>query len=257
MNKTEAFFVWFFTGLNGLGGWFLFLLLAVAAVGWLLYDTSRRKISALGWKTGVFVLAALMLPALIYRFSSMETQLSLDPFIEAIFYLGLLGGILPLVLDIGYYVTFQGMVGCTNGHIYESRLGDCPECARNRPAPAPRPEPSPRPYPTPKKPTQENIRPPKPKAQAWLTTSTGRSYQLNLGETTIGRHSANDIQIDSLSISRDHAKISEQNGHFRLVDLDSNNGTWLNGKRLRQPTLLEANDEIRLGNDFSITFISR
>ena len=255
MNKTEAFFIWFFTGLNGLGGWFFFLLLAAVAVGWLLYDTSRRKIPALGWKTGVFILAAFVLPALVYRFSSAETQLSLDPFIEAIFYLGLLGGILPIVLDIGYFVTFQGMEGCSDGHVYESRLGECPECARKRHVPVPtKPERISRP-PRVSGPVVDDIRPPKPKAQAWLTTPSGRSYQLNRVETTIGRHSSNDIQIDDISISKFHTRITEQNGHFRLVDI-STNGTWLNDKRLRQPELLEPNDVIRLSDNFTVTFIS-
>jgi type II secretory pathway component PulF len=48
MFATNAFFIWFFMGLNGLGGWIIFLLLALAAVVWIFYDSSKRK-SALAW----------------------------------------------------------------------------------------------------------------------------------------------------------------------------------------------------------------
>lgn len=257
MNKTEAFFIWFFTGLNGLGGWFLFFLLALAAVVWLLYDTSRRKLPALGWKSLVCLLAALILPAIIYRFASAETQLSLDSFVETIFYLGLLGGILPVVLDIGYYVTYQGMRGCAEGHIYEARLGDCPECARK--APPVQPEISYQRKNEPERPSepQRPPTPPAPKAPAWLKQANGHTYQLNCGETTIGRGSDNDIQIDGdTSVSRHHARIKEANGHFRLFDVGSASGTRLNSRALRQPTLLETNDEIQLGENTTLTFIS-
>ena len=84
---------------------------------------------ALGWRMGAVLLALLLLPAMIYRFSPVETQLSLDSFVETIFYLGLLGGILPPVLAIGYFVTYKELVGCQFGHVYESILGQCPECA--------------------------------------------------------------------------------------------------------------------------------
>lgn len=262
MDKTQAFFIWFFRGLEGLGGWFLFFLLALAAVVWLMYDSSRRKLPALGWKSMVFLLAALILPSIIYRFASVETQLSLDPFVEAIFYLGMLGGILPVVLDIGYYVTYQGSVGCPKGHVYEARLGACPECAREAAAAMPpvvvqQPEPPRR---------REPARQPEPvvepvkqvaKAAAWLRTSNGRTYQLNCGETTIGRGSDNDIQIDGdTAVSRHHARIKEANGHFRLFDVGSASGTRLNSKMLRQPTLLEANDEISIGENTTLIFIS-
>ena len=262
MNATNAFFVWFFTGLNGLGGWFIFMLLAGAAVVWLLYDSSRRHLPALGWKTGIILLATLILPSIIFRFSGAETQVSLDPFVEAIFYLGLLGGILPVVLAVGYLVTFQGMKGCLQGHVYESRLGKCPECARNQvqmqPQPVPQPVfPAPRPEPAQ---NPINVPPPtpqKPKTHAWLVSQDGRNYQLNCGDTTIGRLSTNDIQLQGdTTVSRQHAKIVEQNGHFKLYDLGTTSGTRLNNKRVTQPMLLEPDDEIRLGDNTVFRFVT-
>ena len=129
MPATNSFYVWFYYGLSGLGGWFIFLLLALAAVIWLLYDSANRRLPALGWRMGVILTAALLLPTILYRFTVdplTPTTSPLAPFSESIFYLGILGGVLPLVLAIGYFVTYQGMVGCPNGHVYEAILGKCP-----------------------------------------------------------------------------------------------------------------------------------
>lgn len=256
MSATNAFFIWFFTGLKGLGGWIIFLTFALAAVIWIFYDSSKRNLPVLGWRLGASLLALLLVPSIIYRFSSIETRLSLDPFVEAIFYLGLLGGILPVVLAIGYYVTYKGLLGCRNGHVYEAVLGQCPECvppARNmdyqeqvvRPQPIPSPEPL------------EAPRPSKPKASAWLIDQTGRNYQLCKGETSIGRSSTNDVQFSGVSsISRQHAKIQEKNGRFYLVDLGSGSGTKVNGQFIHQPTLLEPDDQVQFSDSVSVTFVT-
>jgi len=258
MRATNAFFIWFFTGLRGLGGWIIFLFLAFAAVIWIFFDSSKRNLPVLGWRLGASLLALLLLPAIIYRFSSVETRLSLDPFIEAIFYLGLLGGILPAVLAIGYYVTYKGLLGCKNGHVYEAVLGQCPECAPARPEFIPQPPIGAGGFRNePREDYQQAARTAKPKATAWLVDQTGRSYQLCQGETSIGRSSANDVQFSGISsVSRMHAKIQEKNGRFYLTDLASSSGTKVNGKFIHQMTLLEPNDEIRFSDQVIVTFVT-
>ncbi len=256
MTTTLGFFNWFFSGLGGLGGWIIFLTFALAAVVWIYYDSSKRNLPVLGWRLGAVLLAALIIPSIIYRFSSVEIIISLTPFSEAIFYLGLLGGILPAVIAIGYYVTYKGLVGCRNGHVYEAVLGQCPEC--EQPArrvdyqdqyvpPAPRPMPEPVVAP----------RPSKPKSNAWLIDQNGRNYQLCQGETSIGRSSTNDIQFSGVSsISRQHAKVQEKNGRFYLADLASSSGTKVNGQFIHQPTLLEPNDQIQFSDNVIVTFVT-
>lgn len=96
----------------------------------------------------------------------------------------------------------------------------------------------------------------KRKISAWLVSKEGRNYQLNTGTTNIGRSSSNDIQLMNSRISKQHAKIVESNGQFKLIDLGSTNGTWLNGKMLRNPTLLHSEDMIRFGDAFSVQFIT-
>jgi pSer/pThr/pTyr-binding forkhead associated (FHA) protein len=98
--------------------------------------------------------------------------------------------------------------------------------------------------------------PQQPPAQAWLASRDGRTYQLYRGETLIGRSADNHIYItDDTTVSKVHAKIVEQNNHFRLYDLGSTNGTRVNGQWVRQPVLLQSNDEIQLGDRTVFRFI--
>ena len=258
MTATQGFFVWFFEGLNGLGGWLIFLLLALVAVIWILYDSGNRRLPALGWRMGVILTAALLLPAIVYRFTMSDPTSPLAPFSEPVFYLGILGGILPVVLAVGYYVTYQGMVGCPQGHVYEAVLGQCPYDA---PPPAPAPTPVMPPADV-ARPPAESIAPPLPEIRkrhvhAWLVTSSGKDYQLYEHETSIGRSQQNDIYlVGDNTVSRQHAKIIEQNGRFRLHDLGSKSYTRVNGHIVRGPVLLDPDDEIQFGDKTVVRFVT-
>ena len=262
MTATDAFFRWYYTGLNGLGGWLVFAMIAVAAAIWLFYNSASRRLPALGWRLAVALTASLLLPTVIYRFSSADIRESLNSFLEMMFYMGLLGGLLPPVIAAGYYVTFQEMVVCSRaGHVYEEELGECPECARLEPAMAQVAYVAPAVQPAVPQslPRQEAAPPPpaKPKAHAWLIAEDGHSYQLNQGTTTVGKSSRNDIQlIGDKTLSREHVKILEQNGRFRLHDLGSTNGTRVNGSLVRQPVLLEPDDRLEIGDHTHLTFIT-
>lgn len=96
----------------------------------------------------------------------------------------------------------------------------------------------------------------KDKVQAWLTNRDGHSFQLNKGRTRIGRLAENDVCISDPTIGRRHAIIEEQKGHYRLTDLASKNHTWLNGRMLRQPTMLHPNDEMRFGDTYTVRFLA-
>lgn len=259
MTATDTFFQWFYTGLSGLGGWFLFSLIALAGVIWLYYDSSSRRLPAQGWRLVILLTAALLIPAAIFRFSSIETRDSLLGFMEAIFYLGLLGGLIPVVLSVGYFVTYQGMAVCEKGHLYEAELGECdhpdhvehvaPAAFEQRPISQ-----GVSPIQQPSAPRRE---PPKPKAHAWLLADTGRDYQLYLGTTTIGRSSRNDIQLQGdTTIHREHIKIIEQDNRFRLVDLGGKNNTKVNSRIIREPVILEPDDRIELGEGTKLSFIT-
>jgi hypothetical protein len=263
MSTTTAFFSWFFYGLvGGMGGWLLFFLVALTAVIWMLYDSGTRRLPALGWKMAMILTAALLLPTILFWFTTDRVNYlfsPLYPYAEPIFYLGILGGLLPVVLAVGYYVTFQGMAGCPRGMhgAYESILGQCPECARmdmpRNPVVIQEPVRHPQ-YEV----NSGEVAPPPPskrKVQAWLVSANGKSYQLCERETMVGRHSSNDIYLtNDATVSRQHAKITEMSGRFKLIDLGSKGQTRVNGRIVREPVLLETDDEIRFGDNTTLQF---
>lgn len=76
--------------------------------------------------------------------------------------------------------------------------------------------------------------------------SVVRDMETDRKEITIGRDPENDIQIDSLAVSRVHARIVKGSNHYLIEDLDSTNSTLVNGKKINKKYLTE-NDEITIG----------
>ncbi|MCX7703863.1 MAG: FHA domain-containing protein [Planctomycetota bacterium] len=74
-----------------------------------------------------------------------------------------------------------------------------------------------------------------------------RVYPL-VGKTVFyaGRSSEVDIPVSDMKVSRKHCKIEKKGNRYRVSDLGSRNGTYLNGKRIRTE-LLSDGDQIRLG----------
>ena len=65
---------------------------------------------------------------------------------------------------------------------------------------------------------------------------------------TIGRSSSCDISVDDSEISRRHAEVTSHEGTLVVRDLDSTNGTKVNGRTIGAPTALTAGDVILIGN---------
>ncbi|MBI3964446.1 MAG: FHA domain-containing protein [Chloroflexi bacterium] len=65
----------------------------------------------------------------------------------------------------------------------------------------------------------------------------GRSYGLTGGPFTMGRHAENDLVLADPQASRRHAQIVPERGEFTLLDLQSNNGTYLDGNRVQRAPL--------------------
>jgi pSer/pThr/pTyr-binding forkhead associated (FHA) protein len=77
----------------------------------------------------------------------------------------------------------------------------------------------------------------------------GTRYALCSEETLIGRNPTTDITLLDESISREHAIVSveEATGEYVLEDLQSTNGSKVNGKRIRSSALAHG-DEIEIGH---------
>jgi DNA-binding winged helix-turn-helix (wHTH) protein len=74
-----------------------------------------------------------------------------------------------------------------------------------------------------------------------------RELMLADGANVIGRGADATIRIDSPGVSRHHARIVVAGREALLEDVESKNGTFLNGSRITSPRGLADGDEIRLG----------
>jgi predicted component of type VI protein secretion system len=82
----------------------------------------------------------------------------------------------------------------------------------------------------------------------------GKVYSLEKSEISIGREVGSDVFINDVEVSRQHARLTSQGDNYALEDLNSTNGTFVNGQRLSEPRLLQPNDTIILGENVSLTF---
>ncbi len=69
---------------------------------------------------------------------------------------------------------------------------------------------------------------------------------LTKNRTTLGRRPYNDIVIDNLAVSGEHAVVQMSGGQVYIEDLNSTNGTSLNGKAIKRE-LLNNNDIVEIG----------
>src|ERR1051326_5318028 len=76
----------------------------------------------------------------------------------------------------------------------------------------------------------------------------GRSYELVLEKTTVGRGDHNTLVIRDPSLSATHCEILMNGDEIIVRDLDSSNGTFLNGTRLRGQSQAKSGQTIRFGS---------
>jgi pSer/pThr/pTyr-binding forkhead associated (FHA) protein len=67
-------------------------------------------------------------------------------------------------------------------------------------------------------------------------------------EITIGRKEGNTIRLTDRNVSRRHARLQKQNGHYLLHDLGSYNGTVINGARVADVRTVRHGDQILIGD---------
>ncbi len=76
--------------------------------------------------------------------------------------------------------------------------------------------------------------------------------QLTQTEATLGRARGCTIRIPSSEVSRQHCRLRVDDGVVTVEDLESANGTFLNGKRLRRIESVQPGDRLTLG---PVTFV--
>src|SRR5215813_14713654 len=87
------------------------------------------------------------------------------------------------------------------------------------------------------------------------TAGIGRMHKLDKAqEVILGRSTECQLQVDDDGISRRHARVGiDQNGQFRVVDLGSTNGTYVNGVRV-DAVVLKDGDKIQIGSNTVLKF---
>ncbi len=82
-----------------------------------------------------------------------------------------------------------------------------------------------------------------------LASLSGQRYTLRTGKITVGRSPENDLYLDDSQVSRHHAEIVWDGIRCFVTDLNSRNGTFVNGRRLMPnlPQMLHPGDRVSFG----------
>jgi len=90
-------------------------------------------------------------------------------------------------------------------------------------------------------------------ATVWLESGDGRRWPV-AATCSLGRSATNHIVIEDGKVSRRHALVHKQDdAEYWVIDLGSGNGTYINGRRVTQPTRLSNGDSLQLG-DHALSF---
>ena len=75
---------------------------------------------------------------------------------------------------------------------------------------------------------------------------SGERFLLRRGTVDVGRHPDSMICLDDVTVSRRHALIEIGDGDYRIQDMGSLNGTYINQNRIESGTLRHG-DELQIG----------
>ena len=81
-----------------------------------------------------------------------------------------------------------------------------------------------------------------------------KEVQLTKDRTSLGRRPYNDIVIDNLAVSGEHAVLQMSGNEVYLEDLNSTNGTYVNGKAVKKQ-LLQNSDTVEIGK-YKIKYVN-
>lgn len=81
-----------------------------------------------------------------------------------------------------------------------------------------------------------------------------KEVQLTKDRTSVGRRPYNDIVIDNLAVSGEHAVLQMSGNEVYLEDLNSTNGTYVNGKAVKKQ-LLQNSDTVEIGK-YKIKYVN-
>lgn len=81
-----------------------------------------------------------------------------------------------------------------------------------------------------------------------LLESGGERREISVaGPITVGRSQTASVYLDDKTLSREHTQFYVDHGRLCVRDLDSKNGTYVNGVLLKQPASLKPGDRVKIG----------
>jgi pSer/pThr/pTyr-binding forkhead associated (FHA) protein len=94
-----------------------------------------------------------------------------------------------------------------------------------------------------------------PEIRLDLAASPGDGeHRFERPQVTLGRNPACELVIDDDTVSGQHARLVYRNNQWWIDDLNSTNGTFLNGQRVSTLIVLTSGDSLRLGQiDLAVT----
>jgi two-component system cell cycle response regulator len=84
--------------------------------------------------------------------------------------------------------------------------------------------------------------------------ASGQMYKLPRGNTVLGRAPNAEVRLVDDGVSRHHARLRLETDQLWLEDLESRNGTFVNGLKIDQPTVLREGDKIQVGRTTVLRF---
>jgi pilus assembly protein CpaF len=75
-----------------------------------------------------------------------------------------------------------------------------------------------------------------------------RRETFDKNEINVGRVQGNDLMLAKGNVSKHHARLLYRDGRFIVTDLKSTNGTYVNGRKISQATIVREGDKIYIGD---------
>ena len=75
-----------------------------------------------------------------------------------------------------------------------------------------------------------------------------RRESFDKNEINVGRVQGNDLMLPKGNVSKHHARLLFRDGRFIVTDLKSTNGTYVNGRKIAQATIVREGDKIYIGD---------
>src|SRR5579862_575101 len=75
-----------------------------------------------------------------------------------------------------------------------------------------------------------------------------RKESFDKNEINVGRVQGNDLMLPKGNVSKRHARLLYRDGRFIVTDLKSTNGTYVNGRKIAQATIVREGDKIYIGD---------